>query len=100
MKKKLLITGASGFLGWNMAMFPQENWELFGTYSSNPNLPKNIQPAQLDLLNFAKTEQYIHQLRPDGIVHLAANSSTHLCEESPLKTISGFPQNAKSSTET
>jgi len=86
MKKKLLITGASGFLGWNVATFPQEDWELYGIYFSNNNLPQNIRPIQLDLLDFSKTEQAIRTIKPDAILHLAANSSTHLCEENPKDT--------------
>lgn len=87
MKKKLLITGASGFLGWNMGTFPQEDWELFGTYLYNKDgLANSVQPIHLDLLDFEKTRKIIERLNPDAILHLAANSSTHLCEENPKNT--------------
>jgi len=87
MKKKLLITGASGFLGWNIGTFLQEDWELFGTYFSNKNgLANSVQPIHLDLLDFVKTSEIIENLKPDAILHLAANSSTHLCEKNPKNT--------------
>ncbi|MFT4759286.1 MAG: dTDP-4-dehydrorhamnose reductase [Paraglaciecola sp.] len=87
MKKKLLITGASGFLGWNMATFPQADWEIIGTYFSNKiGLSNDIEAIPLDLLNFEKTAAVIQEIQPDAILHLAANSSTHLCEESPEDT--------------
>ena len=87
MKKKLLITGASGFLGWNVATFPQEDWTIIGTYFSNKKgLADGIKPIELDLLDFEKTKAVILKIRPDAILHLSANSSTHFCEKSPEDT--------------
>lgn len=87
MKKKLLITGASGFLGWNIGTFPQKDWTIIGTYFSNKNgLPNDMEAISLDLLDFEKTKAFILKIRPDAILHLAANSSTYLCEKSPEDT--------------
>lgn len=33
--KKLLITGASGFLGWHLCQAAQQEWEVYGTYCSH-----------------------------------------------------------------
>ena len=30
--RKLLITGASGFLGWNLCQQAQTKWQVYGTY--------------------------------------------------------------------
>ena len=34
--KKLLVTGASGFLGWNICQFVKREWEIFGTVFTHP----------------------------------------------------------------
>lgn len=86
MKKKLLVTGASGFLGWNVCTFPQSDWSIYGTYHSNNNLPKTVESIPLDLTDTSTTTELVQSLKPDAILHLAANSSTYLCEESPKDT--------------
>ena len=34
--KKLLVTGASGFLGWNICRTAKKEWEIFGSIFSRP----------------------------------------------------------------
>ncbi len=34
--KKLLVTGASGFLGWNICQAAKREWDVFGTVFSHP----------------------------------------------------------------
>lgn len=33
---RLLVTGASGFLGWNLCQAAKKEWEIFGTVFSHP----------------------------------------------------------------
>jgi dTDP-4-dehydrorhamnose reductase len=35
-KKRLLLTGASGFLGWNIGRQTPPEWEIFGVVFSHP----------------------------------------------------------------
>lgn len=91
MKKKLLITGISGFLGWNIAQFPQEDWQVIGTHYSNPlGVPNSTSSYQIDLTQKADIQKLINEVKPDAILHLAANSSTGLCEKNPA---SSYPIN-------
>ena len=69
-----------------MATFQQADWQLFGTYFNHHYLPKNVEAVQVDLQDSEKTENLIQTIRPDAIVHLAANSSTAFCEKNPEQT--------------
>jgi dTDP-4-dehydrorhamnose reductase len=33
--KKLLVTGGSGFLGWNLCQIAKQEWDVYGTYFSH-----------------------------------------------------------------
>jgi dTDP-4-dehydrorhamnose reductase len=82
--KKLLVTGASGFLGWNLCRFPQKEWDIIGTYHQHPNgLYPGTKAIQLDLLDAKQVSRSIADIQPDAILHLAANSSTGFCEMQP-----------------
>jgi GDP-L-fucose synthase len=61
--KKLLLTGASGFLGRNAIPTLQNNYELFSFGSKDYNL---LDPVQ--------SEKMFSDVRPDVVVHFAAKS--------------------------
>ena len=50
-KKKLLILGASGFIGKNLAMFfsKKKDFQITGTYFRNKTFIKNVKMVQCDL---------------------------------------------------
>ena len=70
--KKLLITGASGFVGSRVAEALKEDYEL-------------ITPGhqEFDVTSEADVETFIENIQPDFILHLAAISNTGYCEEHP-----------------
>lgn len=70
--KKILITGASGFVGGRVVKAMQERYELLTPSHS-----------QLDVTSEDDVEEYIQSTRPDAILHLAAISNTGYCEEHP-----------------
>jgi len=78
--KKLLVTGISGFLGWHMAMHEQYEWQLTGIYNSQFVELPNVEIAHCDLTDKRALRNFINQLKPDAIVHLAANSNANFCE--------------------
>jgi len=81
--KKILITGASGFLGRYLLNFAPGNVRLLAQYFRHPlNAPSNsIQLLQLDLTTPALDE--LEQFQPEVIIHTAAQSSIDSCELSP-----------------
>ncbi len=82
--KRLLITGASGFLGGHLVHLARRNWETFATYLTHPPKRKSVHWTQLDLTRHAQVREYLELIRPHVIIHAAAMSNLDLCEEHPL----------------
>jgi dTDP-4-dehydrorhamnose reductase len=79
--KKLLVTGASGFLGWNVCEIAKSNWILHGTYRSNPKLPSAVHPHPVDLTNFKDLEALFMKVKPDAVIHAAGIRDPEFCQE-------------------
>jgi dTDP-4-dehydrorhamnose reductase len=79
---RLLITGASGLLGLNLALHAAATHEVVGLDRSKlASAPFRI--AQLDLLDKDVVAQAIGELRPQAIIHCAAIADVDACEERP-----------------
>lgn len=70
--KRLLITGASGFLGSRIAEFYKGKYEIFA--------PSH---CEMDITDEEGVACRIAGLKPDIIVHCAAVSDTGRCEREP-----------------
>ena len=70
--KKVLITGASGFVGSRLARAMSGEWEIL--------TPSH---REFDITSPEVIRQYMECHRPEAIVHLAAISNTGYCEEHP-----------------
>ena len=70
--ERILITGASGFVGCRVTEYLQNKYELL--------TPSH---AELDITSAEDIENYIQTHKPDVILHLAAISNTGYCEEHP-----------------
>lgn len=78
--KKLLVTGASGFLGWNLCHQAQTDWQVHGTYFNHEiNIP-GVTLHQTDLTDFAILDQLFIQVKPDAVIHAAAASKPNFCQ--------------------
>ena len=85
--KTLLITGASGFLGWNVCGYPQPGWRLVGTYFQNSSgIPPKTENLKLDLTDKDSIWRVLKAVKPDAVFHLAAFSNTNFCEKHPEET--------------
>ena len=70
--RKILITGARGFVGSRMAEALSGEYELI-----TPN------HGELDVISAEDVERFIEETLPDAILHTAAISDTGYCEEHP-----------------
>lgn len=72
MKKKLLITGGSGYLGRHLTAKALEDFEVYTTYTFHAAQIKAGQALPLDLTNREAVLQLITSLSPQAIIHTAA----------------------------
>jgi dTDP-4-dehydrorhamnose reductase len=81
--KKLLITGASGFLGWHLCQLAQPKWNVYGTYWSHSATIPNTTLLKLNLINFDHLRTSLKALQPDAVIHAAAMSNPNQCQDNP-----------------
>ncbi|HEY9737156.1 MAG TPA: NAD(P)-dependent oxidoreductase [Trichocoleus sp.] len=81
--KTLLITGASGYLGWHLSQIAQSTWQVHGTYCSQPLAIPGATLHPVDLTQPADLSTFLDELRPDAVIHAAAQSKLNRCEEAP-----------------
>ena len=84
--KRLLVTGASGFLGWNICNANQEEWEIFGTFNSHPVVIAGTKTVRIDLTDFKELKRVFKEIRPDAVIHTAAASNPDFCQENPAES--------------
>jgi len=95
MGKKILITGATGFVGRHLVdhLVPDSGNTLFGTSFSKSavaNLGENqkkIQLLEADLRNESEVYELVEKIKPDIIYHLAAFTSAADSFKSPKETV-------------
>lgn len=80
----LLITGAGGFLGWNLCRAAASSQPVRAVYRTHPppGLP-GVQPVQADLSRRSGVEAVFRGIRPRGVIHAAAMASPERCERHP-----------------
>jgi dTDP-4-dehydrorhamnose reductase len=84
--RKLLVTGASGFLGWNLCQIARSTWEVHGTYDRHPIEIDDVNLQAIDLTDLDRVRQLIDRVAPDSIIHLAAASSPNFCQTNPARS--------------
>jgi len=78
--EKILITGISGFLGWNLARRLTDKYHIYGTCLDNPVSIPGVETFTFDLSDWSKIERLCQAVNPTVIVHTAAYSNPDYCE--------------------
>ncbi|WP_414583240.1 SDR family oxidoreductase [Scytonema sp. PCC 10023] len=81
--KKVLITGASGFLGWHLCQIAKQEWEVYGTYFSHSLEIPGIKMLKVDLTDFSELKQIFDAVQPAAVIHTAAISQPNFCQTHP-----------------
>lgn len=81
MRKRILITGGSGFVGGHLLSRANRDWEVFTTFRSSPVPPKGVRALSLDLENGKEVREMVEKIQPGVIIHTAAWSDLDGCEE-------------------
>ncbi len=79
--KRLLVTGASGFLGWNIIQTAKSDWSVCGTFLTHRIDVPDIILIQIDLTKFDDLKKLFEETKPDAVIHAAAISSPDFCQE-------------------
>ena len=80
-KKKILITGASGFLGYHLLRLAYaKGFEVYGLYNSSVITFEQSTNLQLDLRNYIDMGNVIDDIEPDIVIHSAALTDANLCQ--------------------
>ena len=81
--RKLLVTGASGFLGWNLCRLAAEQWDVTGVYCRHPVAPDRIRVIRADLTEPRDISRMFDLVRPEAVIHAAADAFPNDCERHP-----------------
>jgi len=79
---KILVTGASGLLGLNLSLRMIETHIIVGV-DRNKLIGTPFEIAKTDLLEPGACSRLIDEVRPDAIIHTAANANVDACESDP-----------------
>lgn len=80
---KLLVTGASGFLGWNLCQIAAADWDVYGIYRTQSLIIPGTTLLKADLTSTRELQNLFQTIQPNAIIHLAAESSPNRCQEKP-----------------
>ncbi|KAJ1484711.1 hypothetical protein T484DRAFT_1796227, partial [Baffinella frigidus] len=88
---KVLVTGASGYLGQflldavlaeNASPAGRRPLDVAGTYSTRPKgIPEGIRALKMDLADAKSVEESLSSFAPDAVINLAATSAALNCEK-------------------
>lgn len=81
---RILITGASGFLGWNVCrrFVARGDADVLATRNKSP-VPPEATPIDADFDEPASASRAVEKAKPDAIVHCAALATPGVCERDP-----------------
>lgn len=78
---KMLITGASGYVGSSVYKFlKNKNLDVTGLYKNNKLFDELI---YADLTSKESIKEVVAKVKPDVIIHTAADAHTNTCEQNP-----------------
>lgn len=82
--KKLLVTGASGHLGLNLALYAQrQGYDVIGWANRQSLVNAPFAVDQFDLTDTAHLREKLEAAAPDMVVHAAALANLEGCDKNP-----------------
>ena len=80
MKKKLLLTGASGFLGYHLLRVFAADWEIYGLTHAKSFDFAGATALNCDITNYIELGNYLDDIEPDAVIHTAAIADANFCQ--------------------
>jgi dTDP-4-dehydrorhamnose reductase len=91
---RILITGASGLLGLNLALEAASEHTVFGLVNRHGLRTQAFRVMQADLLEPGAIQAILDETQPDWVIHCAALANVDACEMNPQQAVqlnSEFP---------
>lgn len=80
---RILVTGASGLLGLNLALEASQQHEVFGSVYENEILTRSFKVLQSDLTEPGALEKLVDTCDPEWVINCAALANLEACEANP-----------------
>src|SRR5512143_2480061 len=80
---RILVTGASGLLGANLALQAANQHMVVGTVNQHEIKTSAFQVRQVNLLAPGALESLLDEVQPDWVIHCAALANLDACEKDP-----------------
>jgi len=84
--RKLIVTGASGFLGWNLCVAAKAEWDVIGIGHSHDISDFPTPLLSLDLCDTNGVASLFDKIRPHAVIHAAAQADPNFCQMHPEQT--------------
>jgi dTDP-4-dehydrorhamnose reductase len=84
--KRILITGASGFLGWHLCQLAKQEWEVYGTYNTHALDLPGTKILPVNLTDFSDLKRLFQDINPTAVIHTAAQSKPNHCQTYPQES--------------
>ena len=80
---RILVTGASGLLGLNLALEASQQHEVIGSVNQNLIQTKEFTAIRSDLTETVAIKQLLEKIQPDWVINCAALANLDECEAEP-----------------
>ncbi|MFW5636287.1 MAG: SDR family oxidoreductase [Thermodesulfobacteriota bacterium] len=80
-EKRLLITGAGGFLGQTLCRSALSGWTVYGAVRRRSPFDDRVHSAQTDLTSPRERKRLFAAVRPHAVIHAAAEANPNRCQK-------------------
>lgn len=92
MKRRILITGGTGFLGQRLAKVLKDSWDVTISGRNNKQGLKAEQATgvpciPMDVVNIESVRDAFNAVKPDVVIHAAATKFVDLSEKQPMECV-------------
>lgn len=85
-RKRLLVTGASGLLGYRVCQEAKSGWRVFGLHRTHPVAAEDVEALDVDLTDEGALARALDRIRPNAVIHTAAVSQPETCHKDPERS--------------